>query len=135
MRLLHAWYDHGRPWPAAALPRPKPGCDRRGDAEQHLPLRGLWAYRAGHPPGSRDGRRGAGRRAMSDAQHKTTGPGARRSMPDPSEASTIGEWLHIEADGTIIVYTGKAEVGQNIRTSLAQAVAEELRTPIDGIQL
>jgi isoquinoline 1-oxidoreductase len=33
------------------------------------------------------------------------------------------------------VYTGKVEVGQNIRTSLAQAVAEELRTPLESIQM
>ena len=38
----------------------------------------------------------------------------------------IGAWLHIGEDGRITVYTGKAEVGRNIRTSLTQAVAEEL---------
>ncbi len=42
----------------------------------------------------------------------------------------LAAWLHIAEDGTITVYTGKTEVGQNIRTSLAQAVAEELRAPI-----
>ena len=42
----------------------------------------------------------------------------------------IGAWLHIGEDGGITVYTGKAEVGQNIRTSLTQVVAEELRVPI-----
>jgi nicotinate dehydrogenase subunit B len=48
---------------------------------------------------------------------------------------TIGAWLHIGEDGTVTVFTGKTEVGQNIRTSLAQAVAEELRTPIASIKL
>ena len=33
------------------------------------------------------------------------------------------------------MYTGKTEVGQNIRTSLTQAVAEELRLPITAIRL
>ena len=33
------------------------------------------------------------------------------------------------------VYTGKVEVGQNIRTSLTQAVAEELRAPVGSIRL
>lgn len=47
----------------------------------------------------------------------------------------IGAWLHIGEDGQITVYTGKVEVGQNIRTSLTQAVAEELRSRIDSIQL
>jgi isoquinoline 1-oxidoreductase len=51
------------------------------------------------------------------------------------DAPLIGDWLHIEADGTVVVFTGKVEVGQHIRTSLAQAVAEELRLPIGAIQL
>ncbi len=38
----------------------------------------------------------------------------------------IGAWLHLGEDGSITVFCGKAEVGQNIRTSLTQAVAEEL---------
>ncbi len=47
----------------------------------------------------------------------------------------IGAWLHIGEDGQITVYTGKVEVGQNIRTSLTQVVAEELRAPLGSIQL
>ena len=47
----------------------------------------------------------------------------------------INAWLHIDADGRVKVFTGKAEVGQNIRTSLAQAVAEELRVPFDSITM
>jgi isoquinoline 1-oxidoreductase len=47
----------------------------------------------------------------------------------------ISAWLHIAADGTITVYTGKVEVGQNIRTSLAQSVAEELRVSFSAITI
>ncbi len=47
----------------------------------------------------------------------------------------ISRWLRIDADGMVTVFTGKVEVGQNIRTSLAQAVADELRIPLTGIQL
>jgi CO/xanthine dehydrogenase Mo-binding subunit len=47
----------------------------------------------------------------------------------------IGAWLHIDEAGQVTVYTGKAEVGQNIRTSLTQAVAEELRLPVASIKL
>src|SRR5882672_1706483 len=39
----------------------------------------------------------------------------------------VSSWLHIAADGSVKVFTGKVEAGQNIRTSLAQQVAEELR--------
>ena len=47
----------------------------------------------------------------------------------------VSAWLHIAADGQVKVFTGKAEVGQNIRTSLAQLVAEELRAPYDSIMM
>jgi nicotinate dehydrogenase subunit B len=61
-----------------------------------------------------------------------SGGGQRRGESLPKE---IGAWLHIGEDGKISVYTGKAEMGQNIRTSLSQAVAEELHVPIDHIEL
>jgi isoquinoline 1-oxidoreductase len=47
----------------------------------------------------------------------------------------ISAWLHIGEDGTVTVFTGKTEVGQNIRTSLTQAVAEELRAPVSAIKM
>lgn len=47
----------------------------------------------------------------------------------------IGAWLHIAPDGQVKVFTGKVEVGQNIRTSLAQLVAEELRVPFNTITM
>lgn len=47
----------------------------------------------------------------------------------------IGAWLHIAADGRVTVFTGKVEIGQNIRTSLAQSVAEELRVPFPSIAM
>ncbi|RDC62462.1 xanthine dehydrogenase family protein molybdopterin-binding subunit [Adhaeribacter pallidiroseus] len=49
--------------------------------------------------------------------------------------SQIGAWLHISPDSMVSVFTGKVEVGQNIRTSLAQVVAEELRVPITAINM
>jgi CO/xanthine dehydrogenase Mo-binding subunit len=62
--------------------------------------------------------------------------GARRGSRDEDELpQNISAWLHIAEDGTVTVYTGKVEVGQNIRTSLSQQVAEELRVPVDSIQL
>src|ERR1035441_4362214 len=47
----------------------------------------------------------------------------------------LSAWLHIAADGRVSVFTGKVEVGQNIRTSLAQLVAEELRVPFGAITM
>jgi CO/xanthine dehydrogenase Mo-binding subunit len=56
--------------------------------------------------------------------------GAREQLPDD-----IGAWIHIDEDGGVTVFTGKVEMGQNIRTSLAQAVAEELHVPIATVRL
>ncbi len=68
---------------------------------------------------------------IGSLEAQESGRGRRgRSMP-----AEMSAWLHIGPDGAISVYTGKAEVGQNTRTSLLQAVAEELRTPVSSIQL
>jgi len=58
--------------------------------------------------------------------------GAKRGESLPQE---IDAWLHIGENGRVTVYTGKVEVGQNIRTSLTQAVSEELRLPSEKIDL
>lgn len=47
----------------------------------------------------------------------------------------VGAWIHIGEDGMISVYTGKVEVGQNIRTSLSQIVSEELQVPLTSIKM
>ena len=49
--------------------------------------------------------------------------------------SQVGAWIHVGEDGTVSVYTGKVEVGQNIRTSLSQIVAEELLVPVSSIKM
>ncbi len=59
----------------------------------------------------------------------------RRGSGRRSAPQDIGAYLHIGEDGQITVYSGKAEVGQNVRTSLAQAVAEELRAPVESIRM
>src|SRR5262245_60091224 len=43
--------------------------------------------------------------------------------------------LHIGKDGTITVMTGKVEGGQGARAQLTQAAAEELRVPIEQVNL
>ena len=63
------------------------------------------------------------------------GSGAARRNSEDSLPQEISAWLHIGEDGTVTVFTGKVEVGQNIRTSLTQAVAEELKTPVASIRL
>lgn len=57
------------------------------------------------------------------------------SQRGQSLPQTISAWLHIAPDGQITVFTGKVEVGQNARTSLTQAAAEELRVSPGTIQV
>src|SRR5437762_11318545 len=64
-----------------------------------------------------------------------SGRGARRGGFEERMPAEIGAWLHIGETGAVTVFTGKAEVGQNIRTSLTQAVGEELRAPASSITL
>jgi nicotinate dehydrogenase subunit B len=53
----------------------------------------------------------------------------------PVPEGQVGAWIHIGADGIVSVFTGKVEFGQNIRTSLAQQVAEELYVPIGSVKM
>jgi len=47
----------------------------------------------------------------------------------------ITAWLHVGEDGIVTAFTGKVEIGQNIRTSLAQTVADELHVPFDSVRM
>jgi nicotinate dehydrogenase subunit B len=62
-----------------------------------------------------------------------SGTSKRPSAQTPP--NDIATWIHIGEDGKTTVFTGKAEMGQNIRTSLSQAVAEELHVPIHSVQM
>jgi nicotinate dehydrogenase subunit B len=61
--------------------------------------------------------------------------GGGRQHRGESLPQEIDAWLHIGENGKVTVYTGKVEIGQNIRTSLTQAVAEELQEPVANIEL
>jgi nicotinate dehydrogenase subunit B len=61
--------------------------------------------------------------------------GRVRTRRGDSLPQEIDAWLHIGENGRVTVYTGKAEVGQNIRTSLSQGVSEELQLPVENIDL
>src|SRR4029079_1963708 len=58
-----------------------------------------------------------------------------RGAQGRGEQADVAAWLHIDERGQVTVYTGKVEIGQNIRTSLAQTVADELRVPMASIEM
>lgn len=58
--------------------------------------------------------------------------GAQRGRNYPKD---VNAYLKIQADGCIICFTGKIEMGQGVITSLAQMIAEELNVPLDAIDM
>lgn len=58
-----------------------------------------------------------------------------RGAQGRGETAELSAWLHIDQRGQATGYTGKTEIGQNIRTSLAQAIADELRLPLEAVSL
>ncbi len=63
-----------------------------------------------------------------------TAPG-HRSFHNEELPKDISAWLHIGEDGSVTGFTGKAELGQNIRTALAQTIADELRVPFESVRM
>jgi isoquinoline 1-oxidoreductase len=63
-----------------------------------------------------------------------TAPG-HRSFHNEELPKEISAWLHVGEDGTVTGFTGKAEIGQNIRTALAQTIADELRVPFESVRM
>ncbi len=47
----------------------------------------------------------------------------------------LDAWIRIEPNGNATVFTGKAELGQGIKTALLQVAAEELKLPIARLAL
>ncbi len=68
----------------------------------------------------------------SAMQETAPGPRSFHSEELPKE---ITSWLHVGEDGTVTGFTGKVEIGQNIRTSLAQTIADELRVPFESVRM
>lgn len=60
---------------------------------------------------------------------------AARLPGDLAKYPMLDSWLRIDADGKITVFTGKAELGQGLKTALAQLAAEELVVAPEAIHL
>jgi len=69
-------------------------------------------------------------RAFQQEQGESGGGRGNQRVPND-----IGAWIHIDESGVVSVFTGKVELGQNIRTSLTQAVAEELHVPLSVVRV
>ena len=59
-----------------------------------------------------------------------------RGLPGSLDSTPLLDaWIRIEPNGNATVFTGKAELGQGIRTALMQVAAEELKLPIARLAL
>jgi nicotinate dehydrogenase subunit B len=56
-------------------------------------------------------------------------PGSLQTMP------LLDAWIRVAPDGRITVFTGKAELGQGLKTALLQIAAEQLNVAPGGIDL
>lgn len=51
------------------------------------------------------------------------------------DPKVVDAFLHINADGSVTLFSGKVDLGQGLRIALRQIVAEELGVPIDRIDM
>src|SRR6202008_2565247 len=118
------------------------------------------AHHSGDRAGGRQANgRGRGRRAMTALLTRRSvpaGPGAlvvsfacasrllaqqppgggAGNLPGSLKKSPfLDAWVRIDADGGITVFTGKAELGQGIKTALLQVAAEQLDVPFASVKL
>jgi nicotinate dehydrogenase subunit B len=56
-------------------------------------------------------------------------PGSLKTSP------LLDSWIRIDADGSITVFTGKAELGQGFKTAFQQIAAEELDVPFGSLKV
>src|SRR4051812_30035225 len=142
VRLLHSGDDHAG---SGAARTQLPAHERR-DPQAHeresLPLR--------HPHADRARGRARGARAMNrrgfiarsgalvvsfSLLPRVAGAQAGKLPGSLNHEPMLDAWIRVGADGRITVFTGKAELGQGIKTALIQVAAEELVVEPSRIEL
>lgn len=80
--------------------------------------------------------------SLADAFAQDAAPAAAPPAPKPpslpgslKEAPFLDSWVRIDADGSITVFTGKAELGQGFKTAFQQIAAEELDVPFASLRV
>ena len=73
--------------------------------------------------------RGLAEPANSDVLPKPSLPGSLAGAP------RLDAWIRVDAQGGVTILTGKAELGQGLKTALLQIAAEELKVEFSGLKL
>src|SRR5271163_1498850 len=161
MRLLYRRHDHAGAGAAGENHPANGGADPGADAAQSLPLRHPYAYSRRHPPRRRGDAFGSpggacregpamtanlSRRAFLAATGALTVSFATRVQAQSADAASklpgslkdtprLAGLVQVAPDGAVTVFTGKAELGQGIRTALIQVAAEQLYLAPDQVTL
>ena len=81
------------------------------------------------------GRAGRRLRLVAPAPPRQDARRARALPGDLAKSPLLDSWIRIDADGRITVFTGKAELGQGLKTALIQVAADELAVAPSAIEL
>ncbi len=73
--------------------------------------------------------------AVAFAQDQTAPAPPPKPPGSLAKAPFLDSWIRIDADGSITVFTGKAEIGQGFKTAFQQIAAEELDVPFASLKL
>jgi nicotinate dehydrogenase subunit B len=76
--------------------------------------------------------------SLSSAFAQDQAPGAVPAPKPPGSLATtpyLDSWIRIDADGSITVFTGKAELGQGVKTAIQQIAAEELDVSFESLKV
>jgi CO/xanthine dehydrogenase Mo-binding subunit/aerobic-type carbon monoxide dehydrogenase small subunit (CoxS/CutS family) len=87
-------------------------------------------------------RRASGR-PVDTPLYETEDRGKPGHAPEPAgvlprpliQTPDLDAWIRIHADGTVTAFTGKAELGQDLRTSIAMIAADELDVSLDRVRV
>jgi CO/xanthine dehydrogenase Mo-binding subunit len=79
---------------------------------------------------------GALAQAVPDTAQPAPQPPRPPQLPGSlNDARLLDAWIKVDRSGAITVFTGKAELGQGLRTAILQVAAEELEVPFEAITL
>lgn len=69
------------------------------------------------------------------AEEAATPAAAPKPPGSLKDAPFLDSWIQVEPSGQITVFTGKAELGQGLRTAIQQIAAEELSVPFASLKV
>ena len=73
--------------------------------------------------------------ALAQDQSAPAAPPAPKPPGGLAQTPFLDSWIRIDADGSITVFTGKAELGQGFKTAFQQIAAEELDVPFESLSV